>query len=140
MGIISLISMIFGTAGSAIGSLFNFKSEQAQVVQQTIRTLGDIQASYAQRDIAIQQALSVQPGSGFANNVRPLIALAFALLVVSSWFGLEPPHISAADHEWIYTIVGTYMGITAGGRTLEKIVQMITSSNVLKTLIDKKVL
>jgi hypothetical protein len=67
-------------------------------------------------------------------NWRPMVAVAFAFIVVFyglltpiavGWFGFPPVRVGDQLLEWIMQAVMVCLGGYIGGRSLEKVVQMI---------------
>jgi len=110
-------------------------------VADTATSVADGVATYEQADsdayVAAQKALTVLPGSQFANNVRPAIALMFALLIVAQALGLVVLHLTPDQQAWLYTITGGYMGIWSGGRTIEKLTQIVSGAKTVRAIVNK---
>ena len=133
---------LFGTIGSAIGGLFNFKGQQAEVMQTAISVLGNTNASQAQREQAVATIIAAEAGAGgLAAIWRPLLMLVFGGLIVSFWFGYVPPNLTAAMPpalDRVFDLLQLGIGGYIGGRSLEKIIHSLGISKVLSEFIKKK--
>lgn len=154
----------WGTIGHAIHEFFkqrdisrtldiieNNPKEVLGAVTESVKDVGKVAdaatsvasgvATYEKADsdayIAAQKALTVLPGSQFANNVRPAIALMFALLIVAQALGFIVLHLTPDQQSWLYTITGGYMGLWSGGKTMERITQIVHGAKTVRAIIDK---
>lgn len=141
----SWIGGLLGVLGSAVSGIFGLKQQQGAAITGAIKVLGDVNASNAQREQAIATVIAAEASSGSWLTVtwRPLCMVVFLGLLVSFWFGYVPPMIDQAMPPMLAEIFGLLklgIGGYIGGRTLEKIMQQINVSSILKKYIEKKVL
>jgi len=141
----SWILGLFNLVGQGIGGLFNFKSQQAEVVGQALKTMGDVSMSNGDREQAIAQIIAAEASSGYwlAACWRPLLMIVFAGMIISFWFGYVPPHMNQKMPEMMGRILDLMqlgIGGYIGGRTVEKIVSSIGLAGVLRQYIQKKMM
>lgn len=142
---ISIITGAIGAIGSAIGGFFNFKSGQADAVQEAIKVVGDVTTSNSQREAAIATIIASEASSGYALAAmwRPIAMMVFLGIIVSFWFGYSPPGIEKEMGPMMSRIFDL-MTIGIGGyipaRTIEKIMKNIQVGKILQTFIEKKLM
>lgn len=139
-----VIAALFGAIGSIFSGFFNFKGQQAQTVQDTLKLLGDVNTTDAQAQVAAANALSVilSQGSWLERSWRPLFMLICMIIIVSFWFGHIPAHFNDPLSPMMDKVMNL-LEIGLGGyipcRTLDKAIQQINIGSILKTLIKKKI-
>lgn len=141
----SIFGGLFGAVGNGVKGFFDFKGAQADVVKQAITTIGDINASDAQREAAMAQVMAAEATSSgwLTRNWRPLIVIGIFGMVLSWWFGYSPPNIDKPMPESLHELFNmamTIVGIGYGGRTVEKVIKSISLGSVLKTIVNKKIM
>lgn len=102
---------------------------RAAVEKEVLSTLSEVtqaQASVLQAEIAGEDWLQ--------RNWRPIVAMSFAFVllfyslimpILVSWVGLPPVRTGDLILEWTYQTVLLTLGGYIGGRTVEKVVQMV---------------
>jgi hypothetical protein len=142
----TVIASIFGFLGSVVTSLFNFKGEQAKTVQNTLDLLKGLNDSDGQMTIAHAQALSalMTQGAYLERIWRPCLMFILMAIIGSYWFfGYIPPYFNQPMSPMMQEIFGL-LKIGLGGyipcRTIEKIVNTLQVGQLLRDLINKKVL
>jgi hypothetical protein len=133
---------IFSTIGSAFGALIGFKKEQANVVNTTISTLGQIASQESETERSKGQVIVAEAQSGYwlAAVWRPLLMVFFGILIGLRWFGYMPPNMSEMELLEVYSLLKMGIGGYIGGRTIEKVISSLGLRGTIKKLIDKKVL
>lgn len=136
---------LFGAVSTGLGGLFGFKGDQAKTVQEALKVLQSVNDVDGQTATATASALSaiLTQGSFLERSWRPLFMLILMVVVVSFWFGYQPPNMNATmsptmREVWDLLKIGLcgYMPL----RTLEKVIREFNISGILKELIKKKVL
>lgn len=140
-----MIGGILTVIGSAIGGFFKMRESQASIVETSIRTLGDANASAAQREQAIAQVITAEAGgSKLAANWRPMVMIIFVGLILLYFFGyapdnlLEPiPESSALGQIFELVTIGLmgYMPL----RTVEKIATQINIGKIINEFVKRNV-
>lgn len=144
--ILGIITSIGSTIGNVVGSLIGFKKEQASVIQEAIKVIGDTNASNAQREQAIATIIAAEAGSGYwlAAVWRPITMIVFLGMIVAFFFGYVPPNLMVDTLPpmiaELFALLKLGIGGYIGGRTVEKIIEKVNVAAVLKKFIDKKVL
>jgi hypothetical protein len=139
MGFATIISSLFGFLGQGVKGFFGVKQEQAQIIQQAVKVLGEVNTSDAQKVTAIASmwAADATSTSWLTRMWRPILILGIFGMVVSWWFGYAPPNLEKpmpiALRE-LFEAAVALTGVGMGGRTLEKIISTISLSGVLKKL------
>lgn len=138
-----IFTAIFGFLGTAFTTLFGFKNEQAKTVQSALEVLKSVNDVDGQTITASAQALSsiLTQGSFLEKNWRPLLMLILMVVVISFWFGYKPPNFDQPMSPmmmqvWDLLKIGL-MGYLPC-RTIEKIIQQISISGILKELVKKR--
>lgn len=139
-----ILAALFGMMGSVFTGLFNFKGQQAETVQASIKLLGEINQTDAQAQVAAANAISniLTQGSFLERNWRPCLMVVFIGIIVSFWFGFTPPHFNdplSPMMDKILSMVEIGLGGYIPCRTFEKVIQQINIGSILKTLINKKI-
>ena len=129
----------------AVKGVFGLKGKQADLVQEAIKVVNDVNASEARKEIAQAQILAAEmrSDSWLARTWRPLFMLVCMAIVVSFWFGYVPPHITKEMPPIIaelFSLIKIGLGGYIGARSVEKIFKEINLGKLLKTFIDKKLL
>ncbi len=139
-----IISSILSLAGSLFTGLFGFKREQAATVQETLKTLQQLDANDTAAITSASQSISsiLTQGSFLERNWRPLLMVVFMSIIIASFFGYTPPHVNddmgpMMQNIWELLKIGLMGYIPA--RTIEKIVQQINVGSIIRSLINKKV-
>lgn len=137
-----MITTILGTIGSAIGSFFGFKGEQAKTLQKTLDVVTSVTASESAKDAAVAAIITAEATSGYWLSAcwRPLLMVFFACLIGARWFGYMPPGMSEAELLEVYGLLKLGIGGYIGSRGVEKIVSNLNLGSVLKKFIEKKMM
>jgi hypothetical protein len=140
-----LIPSLFASIGTIVSGIFGLKQQQASLVQTAIgalnTTVGVASAEQASRAAIIQTEAMSQ--SWLPRNIRPVMLLIFTALIVSFWFGYVPPHFNdpmSPMMEEMFGLVKIGFGGYIGGRSLEKVVDIIFHWRALQTAIERKLL
>src|SRR5688572_2663168 len=112
--------------GTAIKSFFGFKQAQASTIEASLKVLGDITASNAEREKAIASIISAEAYSGYwlAACWRPLVACCLFGLIIAAFFGYVPPYIDKPLSPMLGRIFDLFEICLCGyipARTIEKI-------------------
>lgn len=139
MGFTTILSSLFGIIGTGIKGFVGIKQEQAQIIQQGVKVLGDINTSDSQKvtAIAAMWAADSTSTSWLTRTWRPILILGIFGMVVSWWFGYAPPNLNQplpAALDKLFDAALALTGIGMGGRTLEKVIDKISLSGLLKKL------
>lgn len=139
MNFLSIVSSLFGVIGQGIKGFVGIKQEQSQIIQQGIKVLSDINASDSQKVTAIASlwAAEATSSSWLTRMWRPLLIVGIFGMVVSWWFGYSPPNLDQpmpAALKELFDAAMVLTGVGMGGRTLEKVINTISLSGVLKKL------
>lgn len=140
-----MIGAIIAGVSSVVNGFFGMRQSQADIVQTAIKTLGDANASSAQREQAIAQVITSEAGgSKLAANWRPLVMLVFVGMIIAYFFGYAPanlmlpmPENSALGQIFELVKIGImgYMPL----RTVEKIATQINIGKIIQEFVKKNV-
>ena len=136
---IQVATAAIGAITAGIKGFFGTQEGKAKVVEKSLDVLGDINASDGQRNQAVASIISSEASSGYwlAACWRPLLMLIFAGLIIARWFGYMPPNMTEAEIFKLYDLIQMGIGGYIGSRGLEKIVNSLAMSGVLKQFIGK---
>ena len=134
-----IIGPILSLVASGVKGFFGVKTAQADLIQSAMKIVGDVNTSEAAREAALATIISSEAKSGYwlAACWRPLMMVAFLSLIMARWFGYMPPDMTLDEINRIYDLVTLGMGGYIGGRTLEKIVQGINVTGLIKRYLPK---
>jgi hypothetical protein len=120
------------------------KNNQIDTLRTGVQILGDANSSAAQREQAIAQIISSEATSGYWLSAvwRPLVMVIFTGLILAYFFGYTTPNLLAPmpDNSIIKQIFDLLqIGLTGyiPARTIEKVVQSINVSSLLKAYLSK---
>ena len=118
------------------------KEKQTEVVSTALNTFNAIseqdKAYFAASAAAIDAVYT--KGSWIETNWRPAFMWVCIGLVVFRWYGWNPPGLTAEEINHLYTFVYIGLGGYMPLRSLDKWMQGFQIGNILKTLIQKKLL
>jgi len=141
--VIPLISGVTGIIGGAVKGFFGIKEQQAQIISESIRAIGDANTSAGTREQAIAQIVASEAGSGYwlAAAWRPLVMTVFAGLVVAYFFGYTTANLTQPFPE--NTALAEVFGLLKVGligyipaRTVEKVVDKFATTRNLQLLTE----
>jgi len=143
MSVLGLIGGVVSGIGSVVSTIMGFKRDQADIIQSALGTLGDVSASDASREQAVAQIISseMMSGSWMAINWRPILMFVCMGIVISYWWGYVPPHFNGPMSpmmEELFGLIKIGMGGYIASRGLEKIINSLSLSSVLRKFIEKK--
>ncbi len=138
-----ILALISGVS-SFFGGLFNFKGQQAETVQSALGVLKSINDVDGQSATAAAQALSaiLTQGSFLEKNWRPVLMVVLMGILIASFFGYIPSHLNdpvSPTMDKVWTLLQIGLGGYLPLRTIEKVMQQVNISSILKELIRKKV-
>lgn len=139
------LTSLFGFLGTSISSVFGFKGEQAKTVQSAIDLLKTVDTNDATSVAASANALSVilSQGSWLEKQWRPMLMIILIVMIGCWFFGLVPPHFNDPVSPMMQQVLDLLKVGVIGYvpcRTIEKVVQQINISSILKQIIAKKIL
>ncbi len=132
---------IFSTVGGIFSGIFKLKSQQADIVSQSIGTLGTVVGADAQQSEAASNAVAALYSNGgfLERNWRPALMWICMFLVVSRWFGYAPGHISQEELMRIYDWLDIGLIGFLPLRSFDKWMRGMQISKIVTAFIQKKI-
>ena len=140
-----IISVLISTIGSAIGSFFNFKGDQARVVEKSLETLSTLNQTEGQSIIAQASAISaiLTQGSFLERNWRAVAMCLIMVLIGAYFFGHTPSNINGIMPPIIGRLFDLFE-IGLGGYIvrygIRDMIREFNIATIIKSLINKKIL
>lgn len=137
------IAGLFNLLSTGLGNLFGLRQDQANVVQEALKTISSADETQVRKQEAIAQVIAAEANSGFwlAAVWRPILMVVCMVIVISFWFGYMPPGITnemppiVAE---IFTLLKIGVGGYIGGRSVEKVAKSFSAAKILQEFVRKK--
>lgn len=145
MPFVAIFTSLFSSIGGMVSSLFGFKGEQAQSLQEALKTLGEVDANDAKSVVGLANAMQIilSQGSWMERNWRAWGMVGCLVIVGFSFFGYVPPHFNdplSPQMIRIFDLLTIGYGGYIARYGIRDIVKTMQIGSVLKAFISKKIL
>lgn len=139
----SWVAPVASLLGNIFTGIFGFKRDQANIMSESLQIFEHVQnadqAYFAASASAINSVYA--QGSWIDKNWRPSLMWVCITLLVARWFlGYQPPGMSPAEIEHMYTFIYIGLGGYVPLRSMDKWMQGFQIGRLLKHFIEKKLL
>lgn len=131
---------LFSLIGNGVSGFFNFKSQQAEVINKAMDVVTNVSQSDDSRDRAVAEIIRAEANSEswLTRTWRPLVVMMFVALLFSFFFGYSPTNVTPEMINRVFDIVEFSVLGYMGSRGLEKIVSTLALGPAISKFIQKK--
>ncbi len=137
---LTMIASLFSLIGGGISGFFNFKGQQAEVINKAMDVVTSVNQSDDSRDRAVADIISAEANSEswLTRTWRPLVVMMFVGLLFSFFFGYSPPNVTAHMIDRVFDLVEFSVLGYMGSRGLEKCISSLALGPVISKFVQKK--
>jgi hypothetical protein len=131
---------------TGLSSVIGLKKTQAGIASDTLKLIEQVQSDEAKAKVAAMAALSAETRSEswLTRTWRPLAFIGFLIMLFAFFFGWAPSNLLKDSLppliERIFSIIEIVLLAGYPSRTVEKLVREISLGQILRTIIEKKIL
>lgn len=132
-----MIAALIGLLSTGVKGFFGAKGQQAETISRAMDVVSSVSDNDQAAKVAAATIISAEAQSGYwlAACWRPILMMIFAGIILARWFGFMPPNMTDEEIMRLYDLVELGIGAYIGGRSLEKIIGSVATSNVIKKLL-----